>query len=305
MFKIMYKVMLLTVSVALVALLIGFTETQKRSSDYINESDLTYIESTETSTELDHEIKDVDNTSDQAITIDKTAIIDSKYTIDTTESLDNGEITDKLYDYSQPVPQSDAVEDSYFDDAIFVGNSRTEGFMMYSGLKNAQYLTHIGLKVDTIQTLLVAKIDGKKMTIMDALKQKEFGKIYIMLGMNELGWVFPELFKEDYALIIDEIKRNHPNSIIYMQSILPVTKNKAINDSIYNNENIERFNQLVKEIAFEKEVYYLNVSEGIADSDGSLPDNATFDGVHLKPDFCLVWLSYLKEHTVEVKDETN
>ena len=135
------------------------------------------------------------------------------------------------------------------------------------------------------------------------LKLKSLVRYILCWGMNELGWAFPELFKEQYASVIDEIKLNHPESIIYMQSILPVSKAKANYDPIYNNDNIERFNQLVKEIALEKEVFYVNVTEGIADSEGSLPEGASFDGVHLKPDFCLEWLSYLKEHTVEVIHE--
>lgn len=326
MLKIMYKVLLLSVSIALIALLIGFTESQKRSIDFIFDNnppqeqlseanDLTNSTNSSEATDITTETT---NSSDSTVpaettietTVETTVESTTETMTDTTtissteeEVTGSSEAVTLVYDYSQPVPQSDSVDDTYFDDAIFVGNSRTEGFMLYSGLKNTQALTHIGLKVDTIKTSLLAKVNGKKMTIMDALKLKKFKKVYIMLGMNELGWAYPELFKEQYASVIDEIKRNHPDSIIYMQSILPVTKAKALKDSIYNNENIDKFNQLVKEIAYEKEVYYLNVAEGIADGEGNLPEEGTFDGVHLKPDYCLVWLSYLKEHTVEGENE--
>ncbi|GAB6109737.1 GDSL-type esterase/lipase family protein [Fusibacter bizertensis] len=315
--KIMYKVLLLSVSIALIALLIGFTESQKRSIDYIFDNErpqeqLTETNDTTTSTDPTSTSEATEVTTETLSTAEitepseTTAEVTTETTTETTslssteKDLTNStEPMSMVYDYSQPVPQSDTVDDTYFDDAIFVGNSRTEGFMLYSGLKNTQALTHIGLKVDTIKTSLLAKVNGKKMTIMGALKLKKFKKIYIMLGMNELGWAFPELFKEEYASVIDEIKENHPDSIIYMQSILPVTKAKALKDPIYNNENIDKFNKLVKEIAYEKEVYYLDVAEGVADDEGNLPENGTFDGVHLKPDFCLEWLAYLKDHTVE------
>ncbi|OJV64399.1 MAG: hypothetical protein BGO41_12320 [Clostridiales bacterium 38-18] len=203
------------------------------------------------------------------------------------------------YDYSQPVKSASVVGDDYFSDAVFVGNSRTEGFMLYSGLKNVKSFTYIGLKVDTIQSSRVAKLNGEKVTIMEALKYNKFSKLYIMLGMNELGWAFPEKFKEEYGKVIDQIKLDHPDAIIYIQSILPVSKEKAINDPIYNNQNIDKFNVLVKELAIEKEVYYLDVASAVMDSEGFLPDGASFDGVHLKPDYCKVWLAYLKAHTVE------
>lgn len=203
------------------------------------------------------------------------------------------------YDYSQPVQNSTAVGDDYFSDAVFVGNSRTEGFMLYSGLKNVRSYTYIGLKVDTIQTSKIAKLNGEKVTIMEALKYNNFDKLYIMLGMNELGWAFPDKFKEDYGEIIEQIKMAHPDATIYIQSILPVSKEKALHDPIYNNKNIDRFNVLVKELAVEKEVFYLDVASAVMDSEGFLPEGASFDGVHLKPDYCKVWLEYLKAHTVE------
>ena len=46
-----------------------------------------------------------------------------------------------------PVPESEAVEDTYFEDAVFLGDSRTEGFRLYSGLKTGTYLCGVGATV--------------------------------------------------------------------------------------------------------------------------------------------------------------
>lgn len=43
-----------------------------------------------------------------------------------------------------PVPESEAVEDTYFQDVIFLGDSRTEGFSLYSGLKEGTYFYSVG-----------------------------------------------------------------------------------------------------------------------------------------------------------------
>ena len=205
------------------------------------------------------------------------------------------------YDFSQSVPESAEVDDSYFDDAVFIGNSRTEGFKLYAGLSNAEYYTAIGLMVDTIFTKPYATVNGEKTTIMEALKTTDFSKVYIMLGMNELGWVYGSVYQEYYGRIIDGIREINPDAVIYIQSILPVSAEKSENDDIYNNERINEFNALLRELAEEKEVYYVDVAEAVADESGCLPEDATFDGVHLTPDYCGKWRDYLKTHTVTVE----
>ena len=39
-----------------------------------------------------------------------------------------------------PVPESALVEDTYFDDAVFLGDSRTDGLRLYSGLPHGTFL---------------------------------------------------------------------------------------------------------------------------------------------------------------------
>ena len=51
------------------------------------------------------------------------------------------------YDFSQPAPESEPVDNSYFDDAAFVGDSRTDGFMIYSGIGTGTNLTSNGLSI--------------------------------------------------------------------------------------------------------------------------------------------------------------
>ena len=53
--------------------------------------------------------------------------------------------------YSLFVPLQEEVDNSYFDDALFIGDSRTEGFMIYEDIRAISY-THKGLMVDTIFT---------------------------------------------------------------------------------------------------------------------------------------------------------
>ena len=200
------------------------------------------------------------------------------------------------------VPASEAVDLSYFDDAVFIGDSRTEGLFINTGLSNATFLTHQGLTVDEVFTKEVVTFNGKKTTVMDALAQTSFRKVYIMLGINETGWVYDDIFIEKYGEIIDGIRGINPDAVIYVQSILPVSNQVSATHSYIKNEKINTYNQLLQQMAEEKGVYYLDVAQAVADSDGSLPTDASADGIHLKKEPCQAWLTYLREHTVQGPD---
>lgn len=200
----------------------------------------------------------------------------------------------------ETVPAAPEVGQSYFDDAVFIGNSRSEGFKLYAGVNNASYLVYKGLNVRTILTKEITEIDGQKLTAMQALEKKKYGKIYIMLGINELGWPYENVFIEEYGAIIDKIKSLQPNAVIYVQSIFPVSAARDAKGDSVNNKRILTYNELIKKMVREKGVYYLNIAEALQNEAGVLPPEASNDGVHLKAAYCKNdWLSYLKTHTVQ------
>ncbi len=136
---------------------------------------------------------------------------------------------------SVTVPESAPVDNDYFSDAVFVGDSRTEGLKMYSGLTNATFFSGVGLTVTKVFSDQIVNLNGQYLTVADALKQASYSKVYIMLGMNELGWVYESIFANDYARIIDVIRESHPDAVIYVQSIIPVSQWKDGSNDIYTN----------------------------------------------------------------------
>ena len=198
---------------------------------------------------------------------------------------------------SVTVPESEAVDDSYFADAVFVGDSRTEGLKMYSGLDSSQFFSSVGMDVDKVFTDQVVSLNGQLLTVAQALEQASYSKVYIMLGMNELGWVYESVFADNYARIIDTIRESHPDATIYVQSILPVSQWKDGSNDIYTNANVVRLQKALVAMCEEKGVNYVNVAEGIQDEQGYLPSESTQDGVHLAPKYCQRWMDYLKTHT--------
>lgn len=202
------------------------------------------------------------------------------------------------YDYSKPVPESNMAENSYFDDAVFIGDSRTEGLILYTGLSNAISYANKGLMVDTVFTKPVINKNGEKLSVMDALRQTNFSKVYIMLGINETGWPYNSVFIEKYGKIIDEIKTINPEAVIYVQEILPVTDKVSQTHSYIKNGKINEYNELILQMAEEKGIYYIDTGKAVADANDSLPEDAAIDGIHLKQPYCEKWLNYLKTHIV-------
>ncbi len=209
-------------------------------------------------------------------------------------------ITTKYYDYSKPVPKREQVSEEYFKDALFIGDSRTEMFVLNSGMKEIHSHTAKGLMVDTIFTKPLVEIEnGEKIPIMEALKKESYQKIYIMLGINELGWRYENIYIEKYGEIIDALKESQPDASIYVESLIPVSAEKSKKDPVYNNERIALYNNLLQKMAQEKEVYYVNVAEALSDETGALFADASSDGVHQNKKYSGVWLDYLKNHTVK------
>ena len=198
-----------------------------------------------------------------------------------------------------PVPASDPVEDSYFDDVAFVGDSRTDGFRLYSGLDRGTYFCVTGETVASATDIENWKTeDGKKISLADAVAAADCGKIYLMLGVNELGWNGTDIFRTHAGNLLQRLKADHPDAEIVVQSLLPVSAEQDAKGSYVNNQRILAYNQVWMELAEENGCDYVNVAETVTGEDGCLPANMSFDGVHLNRAGCHAWLDYLRTHSV-------
>lgn len=190
------------------------------------------------------------------------------------------------------------VDGTYFADAVFIGDSRTQGFSLYSGLKTPHYLCAQGATVASVYNKSKTSTSSGDMPIMTALKNLRFSKVYIMLGVNELGWVYPKNFTAQYANIICSIRAKNPRAKIVLQSLLPVSAKQNAKQSCVNNTRIQTYNALIKKLAAETGCSYLNVAEVFTQSNGCLPDNLSSDGLHLNVAGCKRWLQYLEAYPI-------
>ena len=184
---------------------------------------------------------------------------------------------------------------TFGENVAFIGDSRTQAFLMYAGLKDVQDYTNVGLMVDTaITKKFITNDDGEKITILDDLKKRNINTIYIMLGINELGWIYSEIFINKYEELINKIYEVKPNCEIILQSIIPVTATKSKNDKVYNNNKILEYNKLIKDMADRKGIKYIDLCPALTAENGCLPEEASTDGIHLNKEYCIKWLNCLK-----------
>lgn len=199
-----------------------------------------------------------------------------------------------------PLPETEAVEDTYFDGAVFLGDSRTEGLSLYSGLKTGYFYTAVGATVESVFSKKNFETEGgEKVPLLDAVAEQDCDKIYIMLGINELGWSKVKTFHDQYAKLVDRVREDHPEAKIVLQSIPPVSAKQEAKKTYVNNARIAEYNQVIRTLAEEKECYFLDVAACLTGGDGLLPKDLNFDGIHLNPAGCKVWLNYLRTHSLE------
>lgn len=201
------------------------------------------------------------------------------------------------------VPEGEDVGNDWFADAVFLGDSRTDGLRLYSGIKGAAFICHTGLSVFTIgKNACIKDESGAKITAMDALAKQQYAKVYLMLGVNELGYTTTS-FLNSYTELVGQIKELQPGAAIYLQTLIPINEpiayangtNRAI-----NNEKLKEFNQVITHVAQEEGVFLVDVDVPFWSAEGCLAAENTGDGVHLTRAGYEAWFAYLRTHTGDV-----
>ena len=212
-----------------------------------------------------------------------------------------GEEDTSGYTYPDKVPASAEVDNSWFDDALFIGDSITEGIKAYNLLGNATVVSNVGISLYNVATKeCINTGDGTRITIPQAVAQyPNKTKISIQLGVNGMGMTIDQ-FKQAYSGFIDIIRKSHPNASIYLVSIFPISEQKFYNSGYsksITNAKIDEFNNAIMEVAVDKDAHFLYVAECIKQPDGSLDAEVTGDGMHIGPAYYERWFQYMREHT--------
>lgn len=239
-------------------------------------------------------------TETKEISQEKTEIVEKPEGIkaqpETVET--NPEMAEPEPEVTEPEPQErqfQRVEMDYLEDALFIGDSRTSTLYEYAGWDNTDFFVKYG---QTVWDIWDNDMDG--ITLEQMLTSKRYGKIYIMLGINELGTGTPERFAEQFGTVVAQVQQLQPDAVIFVESIMHVTQSKDAENTYINNQEINARNEKLKMLADNKKIFYIDENEVMDEpGTGKLKEEYSFDGVHLQVKYIDVWREFLLNHGIK------
>lgn len=224
---------------------------------------------------------------------------DSKVAIDTGGNTDSDSDGDSsVREAAQPKKKITAS----VDDALFIGDSRTVGLSEYSAMNEADFFSNVGMSVYNIYDKTVSVPKVGKVTLEQLLNNKKYAKIYVMLGINEVGYDIGKT-TEKYKELVEFIKDRQPKAKVFIQANLHVTKGRSDRDKVVNNANINQLNKSISRIADNKKVFYMDVNQLFDDGYGNLSKDKSDDDTHLYAKHYIEWGKWIREKTGDILGE--
>lgn len=192
-------------------------------------------------------------------------------------------------------PAWQTVSEDWFDDALFIGDSRTVGLSQYGRLGGADYFADTGMTVFNVLSEKASDQDFSSQTLEELLTGQTYGKIYLMLGINEIGYPFSSLITQ-YQTVLETLRTLQPETTIFLCANLHVTRSAAAATPRLEPDNIALLDGQIAEMADGRQVFFLDVNPEFCDEEGYLRDDLTGDGVHPYGTGYEVWAQWLQAH---------
>ena len=181
-----------------------------------------------------------------------------------------------------------SVDDDYFSDALFIGDSRIVGLSEYGTIRNATYYAEIG--ISNAGLLSSGALPG-------VLSARSYGKVYLCCGINNIGMGADTCFSV-FEDILDLVRTYQPDAIVYVMSNVYVTPEYWSEHPAFNNDEIRAYNYLLATLDDGDRTVFLNIAGLFESEAGFLDYEWTFDGIHLVADGYETWSYYLKNHAM-------
>lgn len=163
--------------------------------------------------------------------------------------------------------------------AVLLGDSLSMWFPL-EGLPGGQLWLNQGISGEN---------SGQILKRLSAFSETRPDTIYVMAGTNDLRQgATDEVILDNLRQIVRRLRRNHPQSQVIVQSILP-TRLTTI-----PSERVRNLNQQIALIARQEGIGYLNLLTLFADGQGQLRQDLTTDGIHLTRRGYEVWQETLQ-----------
>lgn len=206
------------------------------------------------------------------------------------------------------------VPDSYFDDAVFIGDSVSMKLNYYvtnarktqpNLLGNAQFLTVTSFGIrnalkPVTSTSVHPTYQGQKMKVEDIVAAMGAKKVFIMLGMNDVGIYGYERTAEKMIELLYQIKQKSPDVQIFVQSATPRLSGSNPTTEELFMYNVKLYEKIVELKGYD--VYFLDVAYIMRDENGKLPEEYCSDpekmALHFNNAACKMWVDFLYTHAL-------
>lgn len=207
---------------------------------------------------------------------------------------------------SDAVPEFGRVTTDWFSDAAFLGDSLTVGYVDYDiDLSGARVLAYEGASPNNFVNRTTMKNANDEDEIpFDVLAADPPAKLYVLVGTNAIAsGTADDSFLNYYGRMLDDLKTILPDTMIFVQSILPVRPEVLESSPGMATDHLNTINSSIRDMCAEKGCYYLDLAAAFTDSDGNLiEDYAQPDGIHLTVSGYNNWVTYLCTHVPYNKD---
>lgn len=189
-------------------------------------------------------------------------------------------------------PPNGTPDFSVFDNCCFVGNSTFEGFHLYHVIDNGAWYTRVGLNVNSVYT---TPTEGGSVPIINELDHGSYDGVLLMFGQNECGWPSLDTFLTKYVQLVADVHAKQPGAKVFITGIPPVSQHVS-DTSPYGvtNPHINYINSGLEAIAGSiPYAYFITVPQELIGPDGTLPAEASSDGIHLNKTYLRYWANHI------------
>ena len=202
-------------------------------------------------------------------------------------SLPEPEKDGPILDFPQPW-----VDTSWFDNTLFIGDSRVEGLKLFARSGKADYFCDVGLQVYSVLEKELEDVGFPKQPLETLLSGKTYDKIFICFGLNEAGYPIGS-FQSRYQLLLEKVRALQPEAAIILHGILSVTEEKSDSAAYLSLENLNRRNEVIASFADGERIFYVDANPWFAEREGYLFPHLTNDGYHPTVEGYRHWRNWL------------
>ena len=196
---------------------------------------------------------------------------------------------------TEPLPVYTPVDESWFDDVLFIGDSRMTGLKGLGRLGQADYFCAESMTIYGIRDASLSDIRFPEQTLRSLLTSRDYGKIYIHLGLNELisG---TDAIMEEYEEVIEMLREYEPDAYIILMSCMSISAEKATSPNFPISE-LHALNECLRlRTEQEPETFrFCDVNSWAAGEEGYLREEITWDGCHLYGEDYKAWGQWILE----------